>query len=87
MLNMSSGISGFKGGINAQLVSDGTWLYGMTSGGGKYSDGIIYKIKPDGSLYTKLMDFDGTQLWLKPTGIAYFVRFNPVWNELKRRFK
>ena len=68
LLNMSSGISGYKGGMNAQLVSDGTWMYGMTSGGGKYASGVIYKIKPDGSLYTKIMDFDGTNSGSNPQG-------------------
>jgi uncharacterized repeat protein (TIGR03803 family) len=40
------------------LLSDGTYLYGMTSAGGTNDDGIIFKIKPDGTGFTKLLDFD-----------------------------
>lgn len=41
------------------LVSDGTYLYGMTNVGGSYSSswGVIFKIKPDGTDYTKLHEF------------------------------
>lgn len=47
------------------LISDGTFLYGMTADGGNcgiYYEGCgtIFKIKPDGSSYTKLQDFNGT---------------------------
>lgn len=42
------------------LVTDGSYLYGMTSSGGANNLGTIYKVKPDGSGYTKLLDFDGT---------------------------
>lgn len=43
------------------LISDGTFLYGMTRGGGIggiYAVGTIFKIKPDGTEYTKLLDFN-----------------------------
>ena len=40
------------------LISDGTFLYGMTPFGGVAGDdGTIFKIKPDGTGYVKLMDF------------------------------
>ena len=42
------------------LFSDGTYLYGMTANGGVANDGVIFKIKPDGSGYIKLLDFTGT---------------------------
>lgn len=42
------------------LISDGTYLYGMTNQGGKMNDGVIYKIKPDGTGYIKLLDFTGS---------------------------
>lgn len=42
------------------LISDGTFLYGTTWGGGTNDWGVIYKIKPDGTDFTKLFDFDGT---------------------------
>ena len=46
------------------LISDGTYLYGMTPHGGTssscvYNCGTIFKIKPDGTTYTKLYDFMG----------------------------
>lgn len=41
------------------VVSDGTFLYGMTSSGGTNDLGTIFKIKPDGTSYQKLLDFNG----------------------------
>ncbi|MDP1746501.1 MAG: hypothetical protein Q8L90_13050, partial [Bacteroidota bacterium] len=47
------------------LISDGTFLYGMTPLGGTGTAcfggcGVIFKIKSDGTGYTKLLDFTGT---------------------------
>jgi uncharacterized repeat protein (TIGR03803 family) len=42
------------------FLNDGTFLYAMTSSGGANNVGIIFKIKPDGSNYNKLLDFDAT---------------------------
>ncbi|MCE3279252.1 MAG: autotransporter-associated beta strand repeat-containing protein [Bacteroidetes bacterium] len=50
------------------LVSDGVFLYGMTSEGGSYNYGTIFKIKPDGSNYLKLYDFSGTADGKGPEG-------------------
>ena len=50
------------------LFSDGIFLYGMTEGGGTNGVGIIFKIKPDGSGYTKLLDFNGAANGSKPSG-------------------
>ena len=44
---------------NGSLISDGTFLYGMTYAGGTNDMGVIFKIKPDGSNYVKLLDFVG----------------------------
>ena len=41
------------------LIYDGAFLYGMTSGGGINNMGTVFKIKPDGSGYVKLLDFNG----------------------------
>lgn len=41
------------------LISDGTFLYGVTSAGGVSSQGTIFKILPDGTSYQKLFDFTG----------------------------
>jgi uncharacterized repeat protein (TIGR03803 family) len=40
------------------LIYDGTYLYGMTGGGGLYNKGVAFKIKPDGTGYTNLLNFD-----------------------------
>jgi len=49
------------------LFSDGSFLYGMTSAGGTHNGlgapngiGVIFRIKPDGTGYTKLHDFENT---------------------------
>lgn len=50
---------GTGNGPTAGLISDGTYLYGMTVGGSSTDNylGTLYKIKPDGSDHTILMDF------------------------------
>jgi len=50
------------------LISDGTFLYGMTTSGGTVGLGTIFKIKPDGTGYIKLLDFVGTSNGSSPTG-------------------
>lgn len=48
-------------GPSGDLISDGTYLYGTTLGGGLYgnsgSSGTIFKIKPDGTGFTTLFNF------------------------------
>ena len=50
------------------LISDGTFLYGMTFGGGANSMGTIFKIKTDGTGYTKLFEFAGLSIGRNPKG-------------------
>ena len=50
------------------LVSDGSFLYGMTTDGGANGDGTIFKIQPDGTAVTKLFDFDSTITGNHPLG-------------------
>lgn len=45
--------------ITKSLFTDGTFLYGMTHFGGANNNGIIFKIKNDGTGYIHLLDFDG----------------------------
>jgi uncharacterized repeat protein (TIGR03803 family) len=48
---------------HANLLIDGTFMYGVTTQGGANNYGAIYKIKPDGTSFSKLYDFiyaDGT---------------------------
>ncbi len=54
------------------LIWDGTFLYGMTEYGGLYNCGIIFKIKPDGTGYAKLLDFTGTENGSNPKGDLLF---------------
>ncbi|MBI4932048.1 MAG: T9SS type A sorting domain-containing protein [Bacteroidetes bacterium] len=56
--DFGSGSDGFT--PNGSLLSLGTFLYGMTSQGGTNGIGTIFKIKPDGSGYLKLLDFNNT---------------------------
>lgn len=54
------------------LISVGSFLYGMTSGGGWNFDGCVFKIKPDGSGYERLLDFDAAAKGSTPYGtLAY----------------
>jgi uncharacterized repeat protein (TIGR03803 family) len=53
---------------NASLIYDGTFLYGMTSGGGTANGGTIFKIKTDGSSYIKLLDFNSATGGIGPCG-------------------
>lgn len=53
---------------SADLFSDGVFLYGTTSAGGTSSLGVVFKIKPDGSGYSKLTDFTGTANGSLPGG-------------------
>jgi uncharacterized repeat protein (TIGR03803 family) len=56
------------------VISDGTYLYGMTSGSGTSSStsfGTIFKIKPDGTAYSRLLVFDGVVKGRRPYGSLY----------------
>ena len=57
---------------NGSLISDGTFLYGMTSLGGDNGYGTIFKIKPDGSNFVKLLDFNGVLNGREPIGSLYY---------------
>lgn len=63
----------FSGSLNGQypygsLISDGTYLYGMTNYGGTNDLGTIFKIKPDGTGFSKLLDFTGLVNGKRPHG-------------------
>lgn len=44
----------------SELISDGTYFYGMTHKGGTNNGGTIFKIKTDGTDFEKLHDFHST---------------------------
>lgn len=54
------------------LVSDGTFLYGMTNSGGTNDLGTLFKIMPNGTGYTKLLDFTGITNGSYPYGSLFF---------------
>lgn len=80
-LSQFSIIYDFQGGINGSfpfnsLFFDGTYLYGTTVWGGTNSvgahyDGTIFKIKPDGTGYSELFEFDGTTSGRMPYGSLF----------------
>ena len=67
-----TGLSGaYSGGTpqtDQNVISDGTYIYGMTNGGGTSGLGVIYKVMPDGTNYSVLMDFTGALNGSKPEG-------------------
>jgi len=67
----------FNGNINGSvpggsLIFDGTFLYGMTWGGGTSNYGTIFKIKPDGTSYKKLWEFTSISEGRNPFGSLFF---------------
>jgi uncharacterized repeat protein (TIGR03803 family) len=40
-------------------LGDGSQLYGMTSEGGTGSQGVVFRLRTDGTAYTKLKEFQG----------------------------
>ncbi|HET8803831.1 MAG TPA: choice-of-anchor tandem repeat GloVer-containing protein [Aequorivita sp.] len=42
-----------------ELLFDGSYFYGVTFNGGINTKGVLYKIKPDGTDFSKLHDFNG----------------------------
>lgn len=50
------------------LITDGTFLYGMTKAGGTNDLGTLFKIMPDGTGYVKLLDFAGASNGSLPYG-------------------
>ena len=55
------------------LVSDGTFLYGMTEGGGTGGNGTIFKIKPDGTGYAVILPFGNINTGRAPYGSLIFI--------------
>ncbi len=55
--DFSSPINGT--GPEGTMAFDGTYLYGTTAFGGTYHKGTLFKILPDGTGFTKLLDFNG----------------------------
>src|SRR5690554_7481323 len=63
----------FNGALNGQdpngsLILIGADLYGTAANGGDLNFGVVFKIKTDGTSYTKLIDFDGLNKGKNPFG-------------------
>jgi uncharacterized repeat protein (TIGR03803 family) len=58
--------------VDQNLLAIGDFFYGMTSGGGSTGLGVIFKVKPDGTGYTVLTEFDGKLKGRSPNGSLYF---------------
>jgi uncharacterized delta-60 repeat protein/gliding motility-associated-like protein len=66
-------LADFNGSANGSfpqggLISDGSFLYGMTYDGGANAEGTIFKILPDGTNYSKLFDFNYVSTGSHPNG-------------------
>lgn len=70
LLDFAGNVSGKS--PNGDLFLDGTFLYGMTSLGGTNNNGVIFKIKSDGTAFTKLIDFMGASNGSTPNGSLIF---------------
>jgi uncharacterized repeat protein (TIGR03803 family) len=66
LLDFNSTVNGYQ--PLGSLVSDGTYLYGMTCRGGINNCGTIFKIKKDGTGYNKLLDFNSIATGSHPYG-------------------
>ena len=58
LFNFNNGTSGNQ--PNGTLITDGTWLYGMTSNGGINNNGTVFKIKTNGTSFDTLTSFNAS---------------------------
>ena len=68
IFDFTNTINGTGKNPHGSLITDGTFLYGMTQSGGTSNNGTIFKIMPDGTNFTKLLDFTGTANGSTPNG-------------------
>ena len=54
------------------LISDGTFLYGLTQNGGAGNMGVVFKIRPDGTGFSRLLDFTGSANGSHPKGTLFY---------------
>lgn len=55
------------------LIADEQWLYGMSTYGGSNNMGTVFKVAHDGTGFTKLLDFDGSNNGQNPYGSLLLV--------------
>ena len=66
LFDLGSNVSGYF--PDGSLISDGTFLYGLTQNGGTINKGVMFKIKPDGTGYANLLNFDSVAHGRNPHG-------------------
>ncbi len=64
--NFNDGVAGYS--PKSTLISDGTYLYGTTALGGALAGGAVFKIKLDGSGYSKVIDLTDGPFGQRPEG-------------------
>lgn len=64
-----NGTNGSEPALGGLILAAGN-LFGMTTHGGRYNDGIIFSIKTNGSRYTDLFDFNDTNGAVPETGLT-----------------
>jgi len=70
LFDLNDDITGYSS--ESTLITDGTYLYGTTAGGGPNNHGTVYKLKKDGTDFTVLYDFPGELTGFYPEGGLYF---------------
>ena len=58
-LHEFTAVAGDGGDPAGDLILSGTTFYGMTSGGGAFGQGVVFRMNADGSGYTNLHEFAG----------------------------
>jgi len=66
LLSLDKGTTGSD--PQGSLIADEQWLYGMTTYGGANNMGTVFKVAHDGTGFTKLLDFDGSNNGKNPYG-------------------
>ncbi|MFI5171148.1 MAG: choice-of-anchor tandem repeat GloVer-containing protein [Chitinophagales bacterium] len=59
--------------IHTTFITDGTWLFGVASNGGANNDGVVFKIKPDGTGYAIIHEFNADVSGGAPKGSLYLL--------------
>lgn len=69
---------------NIKLTLNGNTLYGVTTIGGPYSSGTIFKINTDGTGYQKMYDFINTNVPRGPLTLSGSVLYGVTYSQFNR---
>src|SRR5262245_35055595 len=53
------------------LIADGSWSYGVTTEGGLYNEGTLFRMDKDGGNFEKLVEFQGENGRSPSGGLVY----------------